>query len=219
FTILGVTIDDRVFLGRGPSSFVINKELHHQLGDLLPNQGQEAMYAQLYIYNPGAALYTHQRRNPRLRGGNLFCKLYRRAYEILKDVAGEDENFNVLAYLHYSGSTDHRRYNLPSTDEITVILQGDGPKISSVRDIIVYLKAEQGLMHISECHPAYLSLDYVLLFPTGQLGWSIHLKHWNMARNTWYSSGNGLTQWEYYYYRLLERPMEYLPILRAGKLF
>ncbi|KAF6175680.1 hypothetical protein GIB67_022682 [Kingdonia uniflora] len=42
-------------------------------------------------------------------------------------------------------STDHRRYNLPSFDEITVILPGDGSKISSVRDIIVYLKAKQGL--------------------------------------------------------------------------
>ncbi|KAF6156534.1 hypothetical protein GIB67_011335, partial [Kingdonia uniflora] len=116
---------------------------------------------------------------------------------------------------------NHRRYryNLPLTNEIAVILSRDGSKLSSVRDIIVYLKAEQGLMRISECHPAYLPLHYVLLFPTRQLGWSIHLKHWNVARNTWYSFGKGLTQMEYYCYRLFERPTEYSPILRAGKLF
>ncbi|KAF6152830.1 hypothetical protein GIB67_021003 [Kingdonia uniflora] len=63
-------------------------------------------------------------------------------------------------------STDHRRYNLPSTDEIVVILPGDGSKISSVRDINVYLKAEQDLMRISKCYLSYLPLHYVLLFPT-----------------------------------------------------
>ncbi|KAF6149051.1 hypothetical protein GIB67_018629 [Kingdonia uniflora] len=163
------------------------------------------MYAQLYIYNPGAALYTRQRRNPHLRRdvlkiikdtllqSNPLCELYRRTYEVLEDAAGKDENFNVPTYLHYSALTDHRRYNLPSTDEIAVILPEDGSKISSVRDIIVYIKAEQGLMRISECHHAYLPLHYVHLFPTRQLGWSIHLKHWNVARNTWYSSGKGLT--------------------------
>ncbi|KAF6136801.1 hypothetical protein GIB67_030086 [Kingdonia uniflora] len=87
-------------------------------------------------------------------------------HEVLEDTAGEDENFNMPAYLHYSASTDHRRYNLPSTDEIVVILPGDGSKISSVRDINVYLKAEQDLMRISKCYLSYLPLHYVLLFPT-----------------------------------------------------
>ncbi|KAF6159405.1 hypothetical protein GIB67_032176 [Kingdonia uniflora] len=136
FTSLGVTMDDRVIPGRGPSSFVIHGELHHRIGALLPNQGQEAMYEQLYIYNPGTTLHTRQRRNPHLKRdvlkiiedtllqSNPFCELYRRAYEVLEDEAGEDENFNVPAYLYYSvsASTDHRRYNLPSTDEIAVIL-------------------------------------------------------------------------------------------------
>ncbi|KAF6136071.1 hypothetical protein GIB67_000475 [Kingdonia uniflora] len=58
-------MDDRVILGRGASSFVIHGELHHRIGTLLPNQGQEVMYAQLYICNPGVALPSRQRRNPR----------------------------------------------------------------------------------------------------------------------------------------------------------
>ncbi|KAF6147286.1 hypothetical protein GIB67_009769 [Kingdonia uniflora] len=52
-------MDDRVIPWRGPSYFIIHRELHHRIGALFPNQGQEAMYAQLYIYNPGAALHTH----------------------------------------------------------------------------------------------------------------------------------------------------------------
>ncbi|KAF6149529.1 hypothetical protein GIB67_003677 [Kingdonia uniflora] len=109
FISLGVTMDDPAIPGRGPSSFVIHGELHHRISALLPNQGQEAMYAQLYIYIPSAALHTRQRRNPHLRRdvlkiiedtllqSNPFCELYHRAYEVLEDAAGEDENFNVPA--------------------------------------------------------------------------------------------------------------------------
>ncbi|KAF6139880.1 hypothetical protein GIB67_009727 [Kingdonia uniflora] len=146
------------------------------------------MYAQPYICNPNAALHTCQRRIPHLRRdvlkiikdtllqSNPFCELYYRAYEVLEGATGEDENFNLPAYLYCSASTGHCKYNFPSTNEIAVIFSGDGSKISTVRDVIVYLKAKQGLMRISECHSAYLPLYYVLLFPTGQLGWSIHLK-------------------------------------------
>ncbi|KAF6157515.1 hypothetical protein GIB67_004453 [Kingdonia uniflora] len=73
-------------------------------------------------------------------------------------------------------------------------------------------------MQISECHPGYLPMHYVLLFPTGQLGWSVYLKHWNVAANAWYSTKK-LSQWEYYCYRLFQRTTEYSPILRGSKLF
>ncbi|KAF6172190.1 hypothetical protein GIB67_024812 [Kingdonia uniflora] len=66
FTSLEVHIDDQVAHGRGPSSFVIHGELHHRIGALVPNEEQEASYAQLYIYNPGASLNTRHKRNPRL---------------------------------------------------------------------------------------------------------------------------------------------------------
>ncbi|KAF6159666.1 hypothetical protein GIB67_029924 [Kingdonia uniflora] len=122
FTSLGVHMDDRVVHGRGPSSFVIHGELHYRIGALTPNHQHDASYAQLYIYNPGAALNTRHKRNPHLNRyvlqviqdtlvrSNPFCELYCHAYEILEDAAGEDEEFNVPAYLHYSVSTDHRRY-------------------------------------------------------------------------------------------------------------
>ncbi|KAF6149779.1 hypothetical protein GIB67_017512 [Kingdonia uniflora] len=162
FTSLGVHMDDRVVHRRGTSSFVIHGELHHRISSLIPNHEQDASYAQLYIYNPGAALDTCHKRNPRLNRyvfqviqatlvrNNPFCELYRHAYEVLEDAASGDEEFNVPAYLHYSVSTDHRRYNMPTTDEIAAILPGDGSQISGVRDIVVYRKANQGLKRIIE---------------------------------------------------------------------
>ncbi|KAF6137335.1 hypothetical protein GIB67_036372 [Kingdonia uniflora] len=54
------------------------------------------MYAQLYIYNPGVALDTRHKRNPRLnrnvlqtientmQQNNPFCELYQCAIEVLE---------------------------------------------------------------------------------------------------------------------------------------
>ncbi|XP_028102305.1 uncharacterized protein LOC114301562 [Camellia sinensis] len=50
FTSLGATLDPRVLTGRGPTLFTIHWELRHQTGSLLPQSGQDAAYAQLYIY-------------------------------------------------------------------------------------------------------------------------------------------------------------------------
>ncbi|KAF6170676.1 hypothetical protein GIB67_015628, partial [Kingdonia uniflora] len=138
FTSLGVHMGDRVIHGRGPSFFVIHRELHHRIRALSSNQGHEAMYAQLYIYNPGTTLNTCHKRNLRLLRevlriiadilfqNNHFYGLYRIAYEVLEGTAREDENFNVPAYLYYSTLIDRRRYNYPTTNEITLKLPEDG---------------------------------------------------------------------------------------------
>ena len=97
FTSLGVRMDDRVLPGRGPTSFTIHGELRHRTGSLLPNEGEEldATYAQLYIYDPGAALDIRHQRNPHLRRdvlntiqqclllNNEFTHKYREAFSIL----------------------------------------------------------------------------------------------------------------------------------------
>jgi len=55
FTSLEVDVDHQRVQGSGPSSFCIHGALHHLMGTLLPNEGQDASYAQLYIYDPQEA--------------------------------------------------------------------------------------------------------------------------------------------------------------------
>ncbi|KAH7858236.1 hypothetical protein Vadar_021614 [Vaccinium darrowii] len=66
FTSLGATWDDKVLSGRGPVLFTIHGELRHRTGSLLPQTGQDGIYAQLYIIDLGTALDVHRRRNPQL---------------------------------------------------------------------------------------------------------------------------------------------------------
>ncbi|GFS32967.1 hypothetical protein Acr_00g0025630 [Actinidia rufa] len=159
FTSLGAKMDPRILAGRGPRSFTIHGELRHRTGALLPQPGHEGTYAQLYIYDPDSAL---------------------NAYELLNQ--SEQAGEYLTAYLHYSVATDRRRYNLPTSDEIAVILPGDGTEVNGMRDIVLHLRGNNDLMRISECHPAYLPLHYVLLFPRGELGWEPQLKQWDVLR-------------------------------------
>ncbi|KAH7853015.1 hypothetical protein Vadar_032118 [Vaccinium darrowii] len=212
FTSLGAKFDDRVFSGRGPTSFTIHGELRHRTGSLMPLPGEDPSYAQLYIYDPNSALDVRDRRNPHLRRDvleiiqesllqvNEFVGKFRQAHAILNQLALSGQN--LPAHLHYTVSTDRRRYNLPTSDEIAVIISGDGTEASGMRDIVLHLCGNNELMRINECHPAYLPLHYVLLFPHGELGWDPDLQQWDVDNEQ--PSTNRLTQKQYYSYRFFE---------------
>src|SRR6266478_1807609 len=74
--------------------------------------------------------------------------------------------------LHFQQNTDRRRYQNPdpSVREIAVILPGDGDTPAGAQDIILY-RRNGPLFRITDSHPSYPSLRYVLLFPTGQNQW------------------------------------------------
>ncbi|KAG2337894.1 hypothetical protein BDR05DRAFT_1004682, partial [Suillus weaverae] len=55
FTSVGVNIEDRALQGSGPNAFRIHGSLHHLMGSLIPPEGIQPSYAQLYIYDPEEA--------------------------------------------------------------------------------------------------------------------------------------------------------------------
>ncbi|KAL5710281.1 hypothetical protein ACHQM5_020865 [Ranunculus cassubicifolius] len=180
------------FTGHGPRSFTIHGELHHQLGTLLPDPDKDPTYSQLYLYDVNTALDYRKNRDPHLRKDvfkliqdtllqtNELCKIYQQAFEILSQ--NDDGNNNIFARLHYKEGTDRRRYNVPTSQEIAVILPGDGAPDQGYRDIILHMR-NHSLQRIHECHPLYLPSHYVLFFPYGELGWSPDLTQWDPINN------------------------------------
>lgn len=67
FMSLGVQMDDRLLPGRGLTTFTIHGELRHRTCVLQPSDGQDPVYAQLYIHDSIHALDYCTRRNPQLR--------------------------------------------------------------------------------------------------------------------------------------------------------
>ena len=150
-------------------------------------------------------------------------------------------------HLTYKAHNDPHCHNLPTTDEIAVILPGDGTPEGESRDIILHQK-HGGLRRISDAHPTYAPLHYALLSPRGELGW-----HWNIlirreddddnAENPNHSAVNApnpnavnasnsnaanakdpaqskdtVSQINYYAYCLFPRHGEYNSMLLGGKL-
>ena len=249
FTSLGVP-KRRVVThnGGGPYSFRIQGELCHWSGPLTPNEGEEPVFAQLYIYDPETAYQTQCRRNGDLNPLTLqalqdvlweshpYAAIYRHAHELLS----QDDSTDLTIRLHCIG--DKRRYNLPIANEVAVIIPGnEDADAAGPRDIILHSRTDcNALQTLRDGHPAYSCLHYVLLFPTGQHGW-----HWGLRLRDSPSKeipdldrdddnqgsedgqeqdgdcdgvGRSLTQTRFYAYRLHPRPNEFSTILHAGKL-
>ena len=186
FTSLGVPkrrIVTHNHRGSGPYSFRIQGELCHWSGSLTPREGEEPVFAQLYIYDPASALATRSRNNPGLNPLTLqtlqdvlwdshpYAAIYRHAHELLQ----QDTSADFAIRLHCIG--DKQRYNLPIGNEVAVIIPGnEDAEAVGPRDIILHQRTDANtLQSLYDGHPAYSCLHYVLLFPTGQHGW-----HWNL---------------------------------------
>jgi hypothetical protein len=230
FTSMGAEVDRHTVQGAGPTSFRIHGALHHLMGSLIPNEGHDPCYAQLYIYDPEQATDHRTRRNPDLNRQTLadlhdmlfnfhpYVDLYKQAYQIMMDKPPE-QHPDLRVQLHFSEGTDGRRYNLPTANEIAAIIPGDGSDaVNEHRDIVLRLQGG-GLRRISHLNQAYATLHYVLLFPQGEEGWHLGMPLQPNARGR--ARSKHLTQMLYYAHRLHVRPPNIEPpnLIRGGRLF
>lgn len=223
FTSLGVN-DCKTVNDRGGWVFKIAGQLYHRSGALTAAPGEAAKYSQLYVFDPAIALQQRMQRNDKLRHDTMetlqniletshhYAAIYKHAYEALADY-GDVKDVSVR--LRVMPGQDRRRYNLPSADEVAVILPGDGSQ-SDKRDIILRKRMPEGLSlyRISDLHPAYEPLHYVLLFPHGEHGWYPALREYQPDR----PNPRRLSKTQYTAYRLQVRPDEFSTILRGGRL-
>ncbi|PBK74569.1 hypothetical protein ARMSODRAFT_855369, partial [Armillaria solidipes] len=217
FTSVAVKVDEAVTNSSEPYSFRVSGELHHRMGSLLPAEGEQMSYAQLYIHDLIETLGMCNHRNPNLKPEimsalqgllhdvNPYVPLYRHAYLIMKDKPHE-EYPNLEVRLHVGDGTDGQWYNLPTADELAAVIPGDGTEeVKNEQDIVLCMH-DQSLKRISQLHPSYQSLHYVLLFPYGELGWNRYIPLEETETGT-HTKHKKVTQHLYYAYRLHERPM------------
>jgi hypothetical protein len=100
---------------------------------------------------------------------NTFVPLMKQTYETLyeQQILGNDD-LDLIMHLHFQLGKETQCYNLLETNEITLVLQGDGDVPNALCNIVIRLHGSL-LQHINECHLTYLSLHYVLLFLYSEL--------------------------------------------------
>ena len=233
FTSVGRFVDNTLNNGGGPYSFRLYGELIHRAGSLLPPPGNPPAWAQLYIYDSAQALdYRMAYRCNNSLNRNVMqtlqdmlyrhhpgVELYKHAFQITQDMAPE-QNYSIA--LHFDPHTDRRCYLPPDArvQEIAVLLPEDGDRPQDCQDIILH-RTGGDLLRIRDTHPLYPSLHFVLLHPTGQLGWHRFIPYEELEDQPRENKHKYMSMAEFHRFRLLPRPshIESNHLFLAGKLF
>ncbi|KAG6608693.1 helitron helicase-like protein [Phytophthora cinnamomi] len=162
----------------------------HYLGSLLPridtftNQPMPPKFAQIYIVVPDMQQRAERRRGifADLDSGTLLeieqmmeeCNPFAQQYlnfaeKLRADQAAAKEVVDMVFRLHEKRSNP-RTHNLPTVSEVGATLIEDG-NLDSPRDILLRTK-DHSLLRLFETHSVYDPLQYPLLLPHGELGWT-----------------------------------------------
>lgn len=152
FTSMGTHIDRSLNDGRGPPVFKVCGQIHHRIGSLLPMTDQPPKFLQLYVYD------TSHEVNNRIRSlssddapdspiqpqivnellqmldtHNPFAKKFRIAKERLTEHADEEFIIRIIG----AKEGDPVQYDMPTTDDLAMLVIGDFSLETFKRDIII----------------------------------------------------------------------------------
>ncbi|OMO52744.1 DNA helicase PIF1, ATP-dependent [Corchorus olitorius] len=231
FTSFGAYIDKTINDGSGPFVFRINKQTYHRIGTLLPLQGCRPKFCQLYIYDTQNE--NENRINAIATDGDssninrvivqslmvMFDELNEvaKAFRNARDRFEENGEINIRLRLISSRDETRRNYIAPVSTDIAGLIVGNESEGHMERDIIVHHRSD-GLQTISNLHPLYMSMQYLILFPYGEDGYHLGMRYresplkQKMKRKV-------ITMREYYSYQIQQRHPERSTLLRGGRLF
>ena len=188
-----IQVNEKRFRNGYCPSVIFEGKVTQYWGPMLPDEGQEPRFAQLYIHDP-ATEHTSRFKNMSIPSSlsqtqiTILRKTLEKLQKLFKDV-----NPFVQDLLHVCEIPDDelkegkivisckrsdrpknshdRRYNLQQNlSEVSVLT-------NSVPGDLVLRKRGGGLQQIYDLHPAAQALHFVLIFPFGTLGYSEFMKH------------------------------------------
>lgn len=226
FTSFGAKVDTSINLTRGPFAFRISGENNHLLGSLLPEDGKRPKFAQLYVYdteheidNRFAALNIDPTHSPidrriiemlieMLNNNNRLAKTFRMA----RDVYEREKPVDLKLRLLSRRKEDTAQYGNVEAPDLAGLIVGSEEEVVNGRDVIVQYKSGL-LQRIDSSFPTYMALQYPLMFPYGEDGYSDGLFQVSNRK-----TARRITKCQYYCYRLHMRMTEAMTLLISGRL-
>ncbi len=159
---------------------------------------------------------------------NPFIERFQTAYERLREAAAIDPTVDPMTTMDRGSlparlvaGRNTRTENVPTTSEIGGVVV-DTSYSANVRDIVLRLRAPAngegnalGLQWISQLHPWYLPLYYVLFFPHGNYCWQQGM----LMQNARGRQRNHIEKRMWFRYHLYERPGVYSSLFLGRRLF
>ncbi|KAL7609741.1 uncharacterized protein LOC111909057 [Lactuca sativa] len=232
FTSMGGKIDSSINRGNAPYIFRLGGQNYHSIGSLLPAKGSEPKFSQLYIYDTDNEITNRQRcfRGEKDQSTSTDSDIIEdikvmldsnnvlvRSYRMVRDTFEKNLEVDMKLRLIGRREQDGRTYNLPIASEVAALIIGDISDSIEKRDIVVQTK-NGCLQRISELHPSYLPLQYPLLFPYGDDGYSVDILHRGVPFTN-NSKRAKCTMREYFAYRIQDRDHSFSLILNSRRLF
>ena len=138
---------------------------------------------------------------------NPYIQIFRQT----RDIIQISETPDVSMVIHGDCTKNLHRYEVSTSSDIAVLMIGNGCDIElSNRDILLRQR-EGGINKISELHPSYDPLHYVLLFPRGDDGWHADIPLMGSGTR------KRVIQMQFYSYKLQVRNGDW--IQSAGRLY
>jgi hypothetical protein len=106
-----------------------------------------------------------------LDDNNVFAKTFRMAWDRFKEDDYHDYTLKLIEKRNKSGT-----HNLPSASDVAALIVRDPNEQTETRDIIIDFK-DMGPQRISDIHPKLMSLQYPLLFPCGEDGFTLNIPY------------------------------------------
>ena len=231
FTSMGAKIDTAINMRLRPYVYKISGQNYHRIRGLIPDQGKQPKFAQLYVHNTDNEVQNrlHSLKEGRsaqaldenivhnlkvmFDNNNKIAKLFRMARDRLTAPDAKEIHIRLLG----TRSNQLRQYTIPTTTEIAGLIVGDLGQSNGRRDIVIEHKSK-GLQRIKEFHPKFMAMQYPLLFPYGEDGFHLDIFYSenNKRRKT---KRKKATMREYFAYRLQQRTSEANTLICAGRLF
>lgn len=111
---------------------------------------------------------------------NPLAKKNRCAKQRLEEHPEEDFIIRIVG----AREGDTVQYNLPTTDDLAMLIVGDFSLDTFKRDIVIETRNRE-LKRISELHPTYMALQYPLLFPYGERGFQVGVLCRSHQQKSW----------------------------------
>lgn len=189
-------------------TFKVQGQVYHLIGNLLPAEGAQPEFLQIYFVSHADQVSLRSNINPALQidlidALQTYLHAHNSYIQCFKYNLENRPTNDLKLIIHADAKplNEHRgRYNAPIVDEVAVLLidEDKGP-----RDIVLNTR-DGRLQRVSEIHRSYDPLQYPLLFPFGNDGYYINIPQQNAAARS-----KTVSCKQFYAFRLMVRINDY----------
>ncbi|GMF44533.1 unnamed protein product [Phytophthora fragariaefolia] len=145
---------------------------------------------------------------------NPFAQQFLSFGQKLREDLARGMQVKDIRYVLHSKPSEPITYNLPTVSEVGVAMVEDG-NLTRPRDLYVVAK-DHSLLRLFETDEKYDPLQYPLLFPYGDLGWTYTDVYANGAK---YRNKRRMSLREHVAYRLFQKVDDQAALHQGGRLF